>query len=102
MEVETIRRHTKARGELVEGEESVAVRVQGFEHVLQLLRAEREPPVQPLVNNTEHSCIRQKQSLRDANESVAITTASLGCHLSCGCNGSRSVNLPTVDGTHQH
>lgn len=82
-EAETTQRHTEARGELVEGEESVAVRVQGLKDVLQLLGAERKPPVQPLLNDTQHSCIRQKQSLRDANEGVAITTASLGCHLSC-------------------
>lgn len=60
MEVETPQGRTKARGEFVEGEESVAVRVQGFEHVLQLLGAQRKPPVQPLVNNTEHSCVHQK------------------------------------------
>lgn len=44
-EIETTGKHTKARGELLEGEESVAVRVERIEHVLQLLRAKRKPPV---------------------------------------------------------
>lgn len=45
LEIETTGKHTKARGELLEGEESVAVWVQSIKYVFQLLRAERKPPV---------------------------------------------------------
>lgn len=45
MEIETTGKHTKARGELLEGEESVAVGVESIEHVLQLLRTKRKPPI---------------------------------------------------------
>lgn len=44
----------------------------------------------------EDSCICQKQGLKDANGSVAITTAPLDCHLSGGYHGSCSFNLPTA------
>lgn len=59
-EAETRRRRTEAGGELVEGEESVAVGVQGLKDVVQLLGAERKPPVQPLLDDTQHGCVRQK------------------------------------------
>lgn len=46
-------KHTKARGKLVEREVSVAIGVKGMKYVVQLLRTEREPAVQPLFNKTQ-------------------------------------------------
>lgn len=54
-QVETDCKHTKAGGELVEGEESIAVGIKGIKHILQLLRTEREPVVQPLFNKTQNT-----------------------------------------------
>lgn len=53
--VETDCRRTKAGGELVEGEVFIAVGIKGIKYVLQLLRTEREPAVQPLFNKTQNT-----------------------------------------------
>ena len=52
---ETDYKRTEARGELVVGQESVAVGIEGIEHVLQLLWAERELAVQPLFSKTQNT-----------------------------------------------
>lgn len=72
VETETERNRTKAGRELVEGEKSIAVRIEGIKYVLQLLRTERELSVQPLFKKTQNTAATDE----NINPTVAITTAT--------------------------
>lgn len=52
VQIQSVCKRTKARGELAESEVSIAVRIQSIEYVLQLIRAERELAIQPLFDKT--------------------------------------------------